>query len=130
MSNRIMKAKTVTFSILDMSLIFSLWGKGKLDRSGVRAAVEINDIFESVLAANGELLGKAARGGEDQGASMDALIEKTETLTLSQSAFDSLESAVKSHDGWTCRGARQLLRIEGAFSDAVDTDLEPKKVEE
>ncbi len=130
MSKSTMKAKEVSFSILDMSLIFSIWGKGKLDRSNVRAAVEINDSFEPILAANGELLGEAARPGEDQAGAMEKLVETTETLTLSVDAFGSIRNAIREHDGWTHRGARQLLRIEEAFEAAVFIDMEPKKVEE
>ena len=125
-----MKAKKAVFSILDMSLLFAIWGKGKLDRAGVRAAVEINDIFEPVLTDSGELLGVAAHGGDDGEEAMKSLVSDTKAITLSIPAYDSLLEAFKGHEGWTMRGARQVARIEDSFTDAVDVTLEPKKVEE
>jgi|GEM_PF-6496444 len=130
MSKSAMKAKKLVLTVLDTSMILSIWSGGKLDRSGVRSAVEISDSFEPVLEEHAELLGKAAQRGEDAEEAVEGLIEATEEFTLSVGAFDSIRNAIKEHDKWTNRGARQLLRIEEAFSAAEDVDLEPKKVEE
>ena len=125
-----MKARELTLSLMDMSLIFSIWGNGKLDRTNVHSAVEINDAFEPILRENGDALGAAARGGDGQEEAMKALTEIAETLTLSVPAYGLLFSAFKEHDTWTMRGARQLLRIDNAFNDAGYVDLEPKRIEE
>ena len=128
-----MKARKVTLSVLDASLIFSLWGKGSLERNNVRMAVEVNDTFETFLEEHDGLLKAAAPNSgtdEQREAAMGKLIETTGEFTLSGSAFDSVRQAVKDHKGWTMRGARQLLRIEDAFEEAEWIDLEPRKVED
>jgi len=130
MSKVTMTAKKVTFTVLDMSLILSIWSGGKLDRSSVRAAVEVSDAFEPVLEGYGSYLASASKPGDEHDEAMEILAKTTHELVMSQAAFDSVRAAVKDHQGWTCRGARQLLRIEEAFSDAEDVDLTPRKVEE
>jgi len=125
-----MKARTLAMNPLDANSIFSIWSGNKLTRENVRMAVEVNDLFEAYLAPHQEEIQKlASLRGEDQDNAMEALVEDGEVLTMSDNALQSLKQAIKDHNGWTNRGARQLLRIEEAFSSAEWIDMEPKVVE-
>lgn len=131
-----MKARRLEISVIDLSLIYSIWSKRPMKRQEVRTSVEIQDAIEPVLEEHGDILGKASEQPQSQehlekiAEAKQALQDSSEEIILSPAAFDDLEKAFKEHTGWTNRGARQVLRMHEVFRDAEWIDVGPDQDEE
>ena len=119
----ITEKQTLKLSILDIHIIFSIWGRKRMERKDISMAVEVTNAIEPYLAKYQDRFNNIANSNmsieqrEDIAKDLnDAVID----LVLSPEAVASLYDAFAAHDGWTMRGAKQAARIEDAFKAAME----------